>query len=413
MGEPAIHVVELGKAYRIGAARARYRTIRETISETMTAPVRRLADVMRGRDAGMTSSTIWALKDVTFDVNRGEVIGVIGRNGAGKTTLLSILSRITKPSEGTVDLYGRLGSLLEVGTGFHPELTGRENIYLSGSILGMGRAEIDRKYDEIVEFAETEKFVDTPVKRYSSGMYLRLAFSVAAHLETDIILVDEVLAVGDAAFQKKCLGKMGEVATAGRTVLFVSHNMAAITELCAKTILIEDGRLLRYGPSTEVVDGYLNAVFGELDVALSDRTDRSGAANLQFTGVEFRADGINIGVVRHGQPLDVVIKYRAAPDLRPRSMRFAISFLSSQSVRVLVFDTGVDVENTHYLADEGVVVCHIPEFPLLKGNYRGVLYCAANGIEQDRIEDAFEIDVISGKYPSMGHSSVRHTWEFG
>src|SRR6266498_47444 len=225
---PIIKVHDLGKRYQIGAREEAYETLREAIVGVVRSPLQRFG---RNRSA---ADVVWALRGVNFEVEPGEVVGIIGRNGAGKSTLLKILSRITKPTSGTVDLYGRVGSLLEVGTGFHPELTGRENIYLNGAILGMPRAEIRRKFDEIVEFAEIDKFLDTPVKRYSSGMYVRLAFAVAAHLEPEILIVDEVLAVGDAAFQKKCLGKMRDVTREGRTVLFVSHNMAAIQGLCSK-----------------------------------------------------------------------------------------------------------------------------------------------------------------------------------
>lgn len=213
-----VSVSHLGKKYRLGGPQVSYKTLRDAVVQSLKAPFHR----------GLPIEGFWALKDVTFEVQEGEVIGIIGRNGAGKSTLLKILSRITLPTEGMVDLYGRVGSLLEVGTGFHPELSGRENIYLSGSILGMTKQEIDQKFDEIVRFSEIEKFIDTPVKRYSSGMYVRLAFAVAAHLDTDILLIDEVLAVGDAEFQKKCLGKMGSITNEGRTILFVSHNMAAI-----------------------------------------------------------------------------------------------------------------------------------------------------------------------------------------
>ncbi|MCJ7620698.1 MAG: ABC transporter ATP-binding protein, partial [Anaerolineae bacterium] len=222
MTDIAVHVENLSKQYRIGAPQARYKTLRESLVDMASAPVHRLR---RLGQPSPENETIWALKDVSFDVKKGEVVGIIGRNGSGKTTLLKILSRITEPTEGHAEIKGRVGSLLEVGTGFHPELTGRENIYLNGAILGMKRAEIDERFDEIVAFSEIERFLDTPVKRYSSGMYVRLAFSVAAHLEPEILLVDEVLAVGDAAFQKKCLGKMGDVAREGRTGLFVSHNM--------------------------------------------------------------------------------------------------------------------------------------------------------------------------------------------
>ena len=228
MSDLAIRVEHLGKQYRLGGQQARYATFRETVVKAAKAPVRWLKGERRSEQ-----NKFWALDDVSFEVKQGEAVGIIGRNGAGKSTLLKILCRITSPTRGRVDVYGRVGSLLEVGTGFHPELTGRENIFLNGAILGMSRKEIHRKFDEIVDFAEIEKFLDTPVKYYSSGMYVRLAFAVAAHLEPEILVVDEVLAVGDAEFQKKCLGKMGDVANEGRTVLFVSHNMGAVQTLCS------------------------------------------------------------------------------------------------------------------------------------------------------------------------------------
>ncbi|MBI2852133.1 MAG: ABC transporter ATP-binding protein [Chloroflexi bacterium] len=258
MANPLIRVNNLSKRYRIGAVQRGYKTFREAIVEGITAPVRnfgRLRRLTRFKN-GEEPDTIWALKDVSFEVNEGEVLGIIGKNGAGKSTLLKILARITEPTSGSVEIYGRVSSLLEVGTGFHPELTGRENIFLNGAILGMSKKEIERKFDEIVAFSEIEKFIDTPVKRYSSGMYVRLAFAVAAHLEPEILLVDEVLAVGDAAFQKKCLGKMEEVAHGGRTVLFVSHNMAAVQTLCSRSVLLENGCLVAEGPSHAVVQQY-------------------------------------------------------------------------------------------------------------------------------------------------------------
>jgi lipopolysaccharide transport system ATP-binding protein len=277
MSDIAIRVDGLSKQYRIGGpqGRFRYKTIRESLVDGVQAPFRKAARLMRGEAYGAAGldETIWALKDVSFEVKEGEVVGIIGRNGAGKTTLLKILSRITEPTEGQVDLYGRVGSLLEVGTGFHPELTGRENIYLNGAILGMRRHEIEHKFDEIVAFSEIEKFLDTPVKHYSSGMYVRLAFSVAAHLEPEILLVDEVLAVGAAAFQKKCLGKMGEVAEGGRTVLFVSHNMAAVQRLCIDSIWVEQGRIWRSGPTSEVVASYLRASLEAADSAESSHAE--------------------------------------------------------------------------------------------------------------------------------------------
>jgi lipopolysaccharide transport system ATP-binding protein len=252
MTDLAIQVDHLGKQYRIGAAPERYRTLRDTFMQSLRAPASRL----RRRNAAEKPS-IWALKDISFQVRKGQVLGVIGRNGAGKSTLLKILSRVTEPTEGSAEIHGRVGSLLEVGTGFHPELTGRENIYLNGAILGMKRAEIGAKFDEIVAFSEVEKFIDTPVKRYSSGMYLRLAFAVAAHLEPEILVVDEVLAVGDAEFQRKCLGKMSDVAQAGRTVLFVSHNMSAVLRLTDEALVLDHGRIVMRGPTSAAVDYYM------------------------------------------------------------------------------------------------------------------------------------------------------------
>jgi lipopolysaccharide transport system ATP-binding protein len=264
MSEIAIYAEKLSKKYQIGKKQERYKTLRDTVTDLFVSPFRRAGKLLRGQSASASEldETIWALKDVSFEIKKGEVVGIIGRNGAGKSTLLKILSRITIPIGGFAEIHGNVGSLLEVGTGFHPELTGRENIYLNGAILGMKRVEIDRKFDEIVAFAEVETFVDTPVKHYSSGMYLRLAFAVAAHLEPEILIVDEVLAVGDARFQKKCLNKMQDVGKEGRTVLFVSHNMPAITRLCKRTILLDEGSVLEDGPSHHVVSAYLNSGIG-------------------------------------------------------------------------------------------------------------------------------------------------------
>jgi lipopolysaccharide transport system ATP-binding protein len=254
---PIIKIEKISKQYQIGMRAAAYSTLRENLTNRLRSPL----GVFR-RNGRSSEQTIWALHDVSFEVHPGEVVGIIGRNGAGKSTLLKILSRITEPTKGRAEIYGRVGSLLEVGTGFHPELTGRENIFLNGSILGMKREEIERKFDEIVAFAEVSKFIDTPVKRYSSGMYVRLAFGVAAHLDPEILLVDEVLAVGDASFQRKCLDKMKDVSRHGRTVLFVSHNMPAVTRLCERTILLDDGQVLQDGPSHKVIGMYLRSGLG-------------------------------------------------------------------------------------------------------------------------------------------------------
>lgn len=253
--KPIVRVENLSKQYRIGAQQTSYGTLRESIVDALRTPFARL----QGKNGKRVSETIWALKNVSFEVAPGEAVGVIGRNGAGKSTLLKVLSRITEPTTGRAELYGRVASLLEVGTGFHPELTGRENIYLNGAILGMRKAEIERKFSEIVAFAELEKFLDTPVKRYSNGMYMRLAFAVSSHLEPEILVVDEVLAVGDAVFQKKCLGKLDEVAKEGRTVLFVSHNMLAVQSLCTRVVWLDQGEILDQGPAKQVISEYLNS----------------------------------------------------------------------------------------------------------------------------------------------------------
>ncbi|MDT5271766.1 MAG: lipopolysaccharide transport system ATP-binding protein [Acidobacteriota bacterium] len=260
MMEPVVVSVEgVSKRYRIGALPAGYDSLREVLARSVAARLKRLR---HGRSGDEDETTLWALKDVSFEVRRGEILGIVGRNGAGKSTLLKILSRITRPSTGQVEIYGRVGSLLEVGTGFHPDLTGRENVYLNGAVLGMRKVEIDTKFDEIVAFSELERFIETPVKHYSSGMYVRLAFSVAAHLEPEVLIMDEVLAVGDMAFQQKCLDKMNEIRRQGRTIFFVSHNLPAITRLCMRAVLLERGCLVAEGQPQEVVNRYLSTSWG-------------------------------------------------------------------------------------------------------------------------------------------------------
>jgi len=279
--KPIIKVENIGKQYRIGARQQAYSTLREALAGAVQAPLKRLQ-----RNGSSDAVTIWALKNVSFEVRPGEVVGIIGRNGSGKSTLLKILSRITEPTTGRVELYGRIGSLLEVGTGFHPELTGRENIFLNGAVLGMRRNEIARKFDEIVAFAEIEKFLDTPVKHYSSGMYMRLAFAVAAHLEPEILLVDEVLAVGDAEFQTKCLGKMGAVAGEGRTVLFVSHNMTAVRRLCRRVIWLNDGEVVQAGETTQVIGDFLRrGAFSTLKKEWDDPSQAPGNDQVRLRSI--------------------------------------------------------------------------------------------------------------------------------
>ncbi|UCC84716.1 MAG: ABC transporter ATP-binding protein [Gemmatimonadota bacterium] len=318
MSEIAIRIDGLGKQYHIAARGGRHSTLRDRISGAATAPFRRAAKLLRGQATGAAEldEVIWALKDVSFEIREGEVVGIIGRNGAGKSTLLKVLSRITEPTEGFAEIYGRVGSLLEVGTGFHPELTGRENVYLNGAILGMTRSEIDRKFDEIVAFAEVERFIDTPVKFYSTGMRLRLAFAVAAHLEPEILMVDEVLAVGDAAFQKKCLAKVEDVGQHGRTVLFVSHNMPAITRICERTILLDGGRVLDDGPSHRVVGTYLNSGLGTAAAReWPDPASAPGGDVARLRAVRVRADDGRVAeAVDIRRPVAIELEYEV---LRP------------------------------------------------------------------------------------------------
>ena len=309
MTDLAIRVTDLGKRYRIGQAAAGYRTLRDSLASAAGSIGRRCA-----RPA---AKTIWALRHVTFDVGRGQVLGIIGRNGAGKSTLLKILSRVTEPTEGQAEIHGRVGSLLEVGTGFHPELSGRENIYLNAAILGMKRREIDRRFDEIVAFAEVDPFLDTPVKHYSSGMYLRLAFAVAAHLDPEILVVDEVLAVGDAEFQRKCLGKMDSVAQEGRTVLFVSHNMSAILRLTQETIVVEGGGIALRAPSPEAVDHYLAAGLAEAGERRWDGDPRADQA-APFRPIALRVrdgSGRVAPQVASTTPFEIEFEYALAQDI--------------------------------------------------------------------------------------------------
>jgi len=370
MTDIAIKVEGLSKLYRIGQ-REPYRTLRDTLTNAFTTPFRRLKGNSKSAIRNPKSDTIWALKDVSFEVKQGEVIGIIGRNGAGKSTLLKILSRITEPTEGYADIYGRVGSLLEVGTGFHPELTGRENIFLNGAILGMKKQEIDRKFDEIVAFAEVERFIDTPVKHYSSGMYLRLAFAVAAHLDPEILLVDEVLAVGDASFQKKCLGKMGEVARQGRTVLFVSHNMAAINRLCQKTLWLDKGQLYMAGPTESLVAAYLLAGSRTQGERLwGDKDKKPGDENICLRAVRIRNSGGKVSSKLDIRlPFCVEIEYEVLSALSNVRIGFRIVtpdgtvVFTSSDINNNVWEAGARHPGTY------VSRCEIPGNLLNQGQY--------------------------------------------
>ncbi|MHB8778080.1 MAG: ABC transporter ATP-binding protein [Anaerolineales bacterium] len=338
----AISVKDLSKQYKIGAAETkfRYNMLRDVLMDTFYAPVR-IAKAMIGKsDRRSNQNFVWALKDVSFDLEEGKVLGIVGRNGAGKSTLLKILSRVTEPTAGMVSVRGRVGSLLEVGTGFHPELTGRENIYMNGAILGMRRAEIDSKFDEIVDFSEVTQFIDTPVKRYSSGMYLRLAFAVAAHLEPEILVVDEVLAVGDAEFQKKCLGKMGDVAQQGRTVLFVSHNMSAILRLTQEAIVLNKGQMLMRGPTQEAVDFYLSSGQMQAGERVWD-ADEIPAASQPFRPINLKVKNRNgkvVDTVRSTEPLTVEFEYQLDAPVTGLRIGFYLSTMRGEYV-LTSFDT--------------------------------------------------------------------------
>ncbi len=338
----AISVKNIGKQYKIGAAETkfRYNMLRDVIMDTVYAPVR-IAKAMIGKsDRRQNQNYVWALKDVSFDLEEGKVLGIVGRNGAGKSTLLKILSRVTEPTVGTVSVRGRVGSLLEVGTGFHPELTGRENIYMNGAILGMRRAEIESKFDEIVDFSEVTQYIDTPVKRYSSGMYLRLAFAVAAHLEPEILVVDEVLAVGDAEFQKKCLGKMGDVAQQGRTVLFVSHNMSAILRLTQEAIVLNKGQMLMRGPTQEAVDFYLSSGQTQAGQRVWDVEDVP-AASAPFRPISLKVKnriGKVVDTVRSIEPVTVEFEYQLDAPVTGLRVGFYLSTMRGEYV-LTSFDT--------------------------------------------------------------------------
>jgi lipopolysaccharide transport system ATP-binding protein len=409
MSHYAIQVRGLSKQYTIGAYQGRYKSLRETLTQTATGVVRRLT-----RGAGEASEReIWALKDVSFDIEQGEVVGIIGRNGAGKSTLLKLLARITEPTEGEIRMRGRVGSLLEVGTGFHPELTGRENIFLNGAILGMSRREIQSKFDEIVDFAEIEKFIDTPVKHYSSGMYMRLAFAVAAHLEPEILLVDEVLAVGDAEFQKKCLGKMGEVAKGGRTVLFVSHNMAAVQNLCQRGIILNNGIKTFNGNITSTIEIYMRSLGDNIShISLTNRTDRSGTQNLTFSHVEIVDEQDKpVDIILSGQSMKFKFYYRSKYKKNFYNVNIAFNVFNQQGVLITNLNSK-DIGKMQMLIDkEGYFECCWPKINLRSGIYTCNLFCEINGAIADWIQSAFQFTVEDGDFYQTGSVIERSAGE--
>ena len=408
MSDTVLKVEHLSKKYIIGhQQREHYVALRDVLTNGMSSIGRKLLGAFgyRGNsgDNG-TREEFWALRDVSFEVKQGERIGIIGRNGAGKSTLLKILSRITEPTSGRVSIKGRVASLLEVGTGFHPELTGRENIFLNGAILGMSRVEIKRKFDEIVAFAEIEKFLDTPVKRYSSGMYVRLAFAVAAHLEPEILLVDEVLAVGDAQFQKKCLGKMEDVSTKeGRTVLFVSHNMAAVQQLCQRGIVLKDGQVNFNGDIARSINHYAQDVKTIQAVNLAERRDRQGSQLLKFTKVRFFDSlGNELHQVVSGQDVFIRFCYVSDKVMSNAVVNIAFNVRSSQGY-LLTNLNSLDIERYSMdLYPTGFFQCAWPRFNLRSGSYDCALFCAVNGDIVDWLQSAFSMQVEDGDFFGTG-----------
>jgi len=409
MDDIAINVEALGKKYHIGGIQKSYYRLTDQLADIVTAPFRRAGNLIRGDARGVAElgETIWALKDISFQIKPGEVVGIIGRNGAGKSTLLKILSGITDPTDGYADIYGRVGSLLEVGTGFHPDLTGRENIYLNGAILGMKKTEIDRKLDEIVAFAEIDKFLDTPVKHYSSGMYVRLAFSVAAHLEPEILLVDEVLAVGDMAFQRKCLGKMDDVAQAGRTVVFVSHNMGLLQALCQRGIFLHQGGVDTDGTITEAVDAYLQTLEQARSHDLSKRTDRKGQGHARLLGAEVvnDSDGSS-SILKTGQPARFVFYV----DTLLLGMACDFHIYDTIGQPVTSFKSRLRGPKDAYDPSLGLkFVCDIDELLLLPGRYRIDVAIVGDNRLQDFIEAAAVFEVGDGH---VGGRPAQHDGKF-
>jgi lipopolysaccharide transport system ATP-binding protein len=423
MSDIAIRVENLGKQYRIGTSPERYRTLRDSLARAVSAPLRLLRSAAQGNGLGSEQDTIWALREVSFELKKGKVLGVIGRNGAGKSTLLKILSRVTEPTRGYAEIHGRVGSLLEVGTGFHPELTGRENIYLNGAILGMKRSEIDRKFDEIVDFSEVEKFIDTPVKRYSSGMYLRLAFAVAAHLEPEILVVDEVLAVGDAEFQRKCLGKMSDVAQEGRTVLFVSHNMSAILRLTEEAIVLDQGRLTLRAKTPRAVDHYLSSGYDELGERVWTHQELpEEAAPFRPIALRIRDNQKRaVDTVRSVEPFSIEMEY--CLDAPITGLRVGLYLMTTRGEYVFTsFDTddAQKFEN-HRVRPAGHFIsrCHIPADFLNEGRYVLGINASSYRIKryfQDEQALTFTVDASGAPgmhwpEPRLGPVRPRFRWQ--
>jgi lipopolysaccharide transport system ATP-binding protein len=412
----AIEVENIGKRYRIGLKEQMQDSFLKSVIEVLKSPItnyRKYRSLYRfddekanSRDDSTPNSIdiIWALKNISFRVSKGEVIGIIGTNGAGKSTLLKILSRITDPTTGYAEIRGKVSSLLEVGTGFHPELTGRENVYLNGTILGMTKKEVDSKFDDIIEFSGVEKFIDTPVKRYSSGMLVRLAFSVAAHLEPEILIIDEVLAVGDAAFQQKCLGKMENVAKEGRTVLFVSHNMAAVENLCSRAIWIDGGQVVEIGETKKIIETYLQKSMQHARIPLADREDRRGEGDIMLNRLDIESeDGQTINHASTGKNLILRLHYITNANKSIPNCRFSITITRKERVYCML-STELTSKEVLNIEKKGYVEFLIPRLPLTESVYSITVFVEANNVIQDWVMDAYELSVVGGDYYGTGRN---------
>lgn len=406
MSGTVIQVEALGKRYRIGQG-AQHTALRNLIGDALRAPLR----LFRGSNQNSSSQAndgssggagananqrgspfIWALKDISFEVKEGEVVGLIGRNGAGKSTLLKILARITRPTEGQAEIRGRVGSLLEVGTGFHPELTGRENVYMSGAVLGMRKAEIDRKFDEIVAFSEVERFLDTPLKHYSSGMQMRLAFAVAAHLEPEILLVDEVLAVGDAAFQKKCLGKMGDISRTGRTIIFVSHNMGPVRTLCDTGALLRDGNLIGFGAIDPLIAAYMDDCSlrtNSYTVTLPKAPQR---CKVWMESVSILCNGQRSSILETGDKMSLEVKFCSREPIQKPMIGYLIRSSRGENA---VCANNYFLPSASYPTPvtEGTIICDLANLPLMAGSYSVSFWICHNPHEQHHVEDILHFTV--------------------
>ncbi len=406
MSEPIIRVEGLGKRFTLHhKQRERYTALRDVIAE-------KARSMFSSSTAKGGTSEFWALKDLSFEIVAGDRVGIIGRNGAGKSTLLKVLSRIVDPTTGRVTIDGRLSSLLEVGTGFHPELSGRENIYLNGAILGMSRREITAKFDEIVDFAGVERFLDTPVKRYSSGMYVRLAFAVAAHLEPEILVVDEVLAVGDAEFQRKCMGKMKEVAMGGRTILFVSHNMAAIQNLCSTAIYLKQGQLVTQGDTPAVISEYLKDSGAAARVDLASRPDRQGNGAIRFTGFYLSDDqGRELAAAQSGASVVFNFDISAQGDAL-RNLEVAMGIDDQYGQRITHLSNEVSGQSFPTADGATRISIRIPKCPLRNGNYSFTIFSKVNGEIADYLLNAGGFHVESGDFFGTGRSTAEDQGTF-